>query len=38
MGMRAREIAVERFARDTVVKEYEALYLRTLSQTPWPFP
>lgn len=38
MGVRAREIAVDRFARDTVVREYEALYLRTLAATPWPFP
>ncbi|MEY2747035.1 MAG: hypothetical protein RL112_2077, partial [Planctomycetota bacterium] len=38
MGRRAREIAVERFARDSVVLEYESLYLRTLSATPWPFP
>jgi N-acetyl-alpha-D-glucosaminyl L-malate synthase BshA len=38
MGIRARAIAVERFARETVVREYEDLYLRTLSATPWPFP
>ena len=38
MGARARAIAVERFARDSVVREYESLYLRTLSATPWPFP
>jgi hypothetical protein len=38
MGVRARAIAVQRFARETVVREYEDLYLRTLSATPWPFP
>ncbi len=38
MGVHARAIAVQQFARETVVREYEDLYLRTLSATPWPFP
>jgi len=38
MGVAARAVAVERFARDRVIPRYEALYHRLLAPTRWPFP
>lgn len=38
MGAAARRCAEERFARGMIVRRYEAVYRRVLSQSVWPFP
>jgi len=38
MGHAARQVAVERFARERVVPLYESVYQRVLASTRWPFP
>jgi len=38
MGRAARQVAVERFARERVVPLYENVYRRLLASTRWPFP
>jgi N-acetyl-alpha-D-glucosaminyl L-malate synthase BshA len=38
MGRAARQVAVERFARERVIPLYENVYQRVLASTRWPFP